>query len=734
MLQAKHIAVLLVILLLTAPSFAQDKEKIKFLIPTEKGSTGLFHLYTADTLRQGELSFSVSGSRYHRQPGDLKFYLYPVSFVVGVHDRIELFASWEAHKRIDPDFILPYKFLPSNVTRASTSLIPAHVLTGTNNPPFRQAWYNDTPFLDVPWSEGAGDFLAGMKFNLASERFGNPIGFSIQPLVRVGLWDDSLMLRRGQSIGTTDFGFDAIVSKNIPGGGTFTVNAGVMRAGEVKDLKRQHYFNYGLGFSAPLGTLKAQFIAELLGTTYFGDSDFTGPAPNGIYNYGTGSNFSLPLLTPAPEANPVAPVDIYAGLRLIPHKSVSISGALGINARGAGDWGLKDNRWGWFVQAAFSRKINRPPTIECSADKTTVIERDSATVRATATDEDDDTLSVAWRTSGGKLTQQENSAVFDSTGLTPGKYTVTAEVTDGEGATATCTSDITVEKRKVAPTISCGEGATIIEGESATLRATAADENNDALTYTWTVDGQAVTNNSPEFTFGSAGKSLGAHTVAVTVTDVDGMTANCSFTVTINRKPNRQPTVSLTLDKSEVYAGDTVNGTAQGSDPDNDPLTYAWTVDGQSRPETGTSIAINTSGMAGGSHTVGVTVRDDRDGTASDTKSFSTRDKIVIPIDGIRPNNVAKARLDEIALRLQQDPRLRATITGYHDDRGSDRVVERTAQRRADAAKDYLVKQHKIDEARIEVKNGGKTNPIGDNTTAEGRKQNRRVEIELFVP
>jgi hypothetical protein len=78
MLRAKHIAVLLVILLLTAPSFAQDKEKIKFLIPTEKGSTGLFHLYTADTLRQGELSFSVSGSRYHRQPGDLKFYLYPV--------------------------------------------------------------------------------------------------------------------------------------------------------------------------------------------------------------------------------------------------------------------------------------------------------------------------------------------------------------------------------------------------------------------------------------------------------------------------------------------------------------------------------------------------------------------------------------------------------------------------------------------------------------------------------
>ena len=169
MLRARHIAALMVILLLTAPSFAQDKEKIKFLIPSEKGSTGLFHLYTADTLRQGEFSISLSGSRFHRQPGDLKFYLYPVSFTVGIHDRIELFASWEAHKRVDPDYILPYKYFPAGGA-SSTSLIPAHILTGTNNPPYRQAWYNDTPFQDVPWSAGAGDISAGASGDLALGR------------------------------------------------------------------------------------------------------------------------------------------------------------------------------------------------------------------------------------------------------------------------------------------------------------------------------------------------------------------------------------------------------------------------------------------------------------------------------------------------------------------------------------------------------------------------------------
>jgi len=310
---------------------------------------------------------------------------------------------------------------------------------------------------------------------------------------------------------------------------------------------------------------------------------------------------------------------------------------------------------------------------------------------------------------------------------------VTAEVNDGE-TTASCSSDITVEKRKIAPTITCQPGtATITEGESTTLRAQASDANNDPLTYAWTVDGQAVTNNQADFVFGSTGRALGAHTVRVTVTDVDGMTASCEFAVTVSQKPNRPPTVSLTLDKSEVYACDTVTATAQGADPDNDTLTYTWTVDGQQRPETGSSIQINTCGLAGGSHTVAVTVRDPRGATATDTKSFSVREKVIVQVDQ-RVDNVAKAKLDEIALKMQQDPRLKATITGYSDDRGSDRAITRAAQRRADQVKDYLVKQHKIDAARIETKSGGKDNPIADNSTAEGRKQNRRVEIELAVP
>jgi outer membrane protein OmpA-like peptidoglycan-associated protein len=702
MLRPKYVLTpIVLILLLTATGFGQDKEKIKYLTPTWKGSTGLFNLYLADTLRQGEYTLGVSSLKFNREPGDLDFSLFPVSATVGVHDRVELFASYEVYKRVHAEQIMV------NKVHNRTDPLPAARLKNG-----KVAWYNDAPLMDVGFGDGSGDLWTGIKFNLLSERRGSAVGLALQPIARFHLTNNREHLARGLTSGATDYGIDAILSKNLVGGGYFTANAGFMLAQDALRIDRQNRFNYGLGFDVPLGSLKTHFIAELLGSKFYCTDN-------------------------PPTGNPKSPLDAYAGFRLHPAKWLAVSGAYNLNLAtiNESEWGVNaTGRHGWFAQLAFQRKINRPPTIECSADKATVIEGDPATVKVTVMDEDDDTLTVNWKTSGGKLTQQENAAVFDSTGLTPGKYTVTAEVNDGE-TTASCSSDITVEKRKLPPTVSCQPGtATLTEGESTTLRAQASDPNNDALTYSWTVDGQSVTNNQPEFVFGSTGRAFGAHTVNVTVTDVDGMTANCGFSVTVNQRPNHPPTVSLSLDKSDVYMCDTITAVAQGADPDNDTLTYSWTVDGQQRPETGSQIQINTCGLAGGSHTVAVTVTDPRGATATDTKSFSVREKVIIQIDKIKPDNVAKAKLDEIALKMQQDPRLRATITGYTDDRGSDKVITRTAQQRADAVRDYLVTQHKIDAARIETKSGGKDNPIADNSTAEGRKQNRRVEIEMFVP
>lgn len=379
---------------------------------------------------------------------------------------------------------------------------------------------------------------------------------------------------------------------------------------------------------------------------------------------------------------------------------------------------------------------NRPPVLNCIADMSTIIEGNSVTIQSNATDPDrNDQLSFNWSAAQGSLSTQNGSASFDSTGLSPGNYTVGLEVRDKKQNLATCEVSLTVDKNKIAPVIACEpSNVNVTEGQSTTIAARASDGNNDALTYSWSVDGSSVTNNQPSFDFGTAGRSVGDHTVQVTVTDVDNLSANCQFNVTVDRRPNTGPTVALTLDKNEVYAGDRVSANAQASDAEGDPMTYSWTLDGQSRSDTSSSISIDTTGLSGGNHSVAVTVQDDRDGSGSATQTLSVREKLVVQVSGIRPDNLAKAALDEIALKMRQNSQLRITLTGHTDDRGSEAVNQRTGQRRADAVKAYLVDDQNVAESRIEAGSAGETQPAADNETAQGRQDNRRVEIELYVP
>jgi len=98
---------------------------------------------------------------------------------------------------------------------------------------------------------------------------------------------------------------------------------------------------------------------------------------------------------------------------------------------------------------------------------------------------------------------------------------------------------------------------------------------------------------------------------------------------------------------------------------------------------------------------------------------------------GTRLSNIAKAKLDEVALKMKQDPALRATVLGYSDSQGSEAANLKISQQRAEAVKDYLVKRHGIDAARITTEAKGSADPVGDNSTAAGRQENRRAVIIL---
>jgi len=92
----------------------------------------------------------------------------------------------------------------------------------------------------------------------------------------------------------------------------------------------------------------------------------------------------------------------------------------------------------------------------------------------------------------------------------------------------------------------------------------------------------------------------------------------------------------------------------------------------------------------------------------------------------------ARKRLDDVAMALKDDPRP-IVIVGHTDSRGDDEMNMRLSERRADAVRQYLT-MHGIREDRVVAQGAGETQPVADNKSAEGRANNRRVELILQGP
>lgn len=93
----------------------------------------------------------------------------------------------------------------------------------------------------------------------------------------------------------------------------------------------------------------------------------------------------------------------------------------------------------------------------------------------------------------------------------------------------------------------------------------------------------------------------------------------------------------------------------------------------------------------------------------------------------------ARKVLDFVAQSLKANPDINVEIQGYTDSQGSDAVNRRLSQARAQSVRAYLV-QKGVGADRLTARGYGESNPIADNSTAEGREQNRRVELKKQSP
>ncbi len=94
----------------------------------------------------------------------------------------------------------------------------------------------------------------------------------------------------------------------------------------------------------------------------------------------------------------------------------------------------------------------------------------------------------------------------------------------------------------------------------------------------------------------------------------------------------------------------------------------------------------------------------------------------------------AKQQLDEVATAAIQMKGYTIEITGFASAEGSAKANKALSQKRAQAVIDYLVETHNVPLRRIGQSYGfGELQAVADNTTREGREQNRRVEVKLLV-
>src|SRR6266852_2346131 len=205
-------------------------------------------------------------------------------------------------------------------------------------------------------------------------------------------------------------------------------------------------------------------------------------------------------------------------------------------------------------------------------------------------------------------------------------------------------------------------------GGTVTVHVNASDPDNDSLTYSYSATGGSVEGTGPEARWSSTGAAVGSYTVNVKVDDGKGGTASCSADIRVEEKPNHPPTASLSVERSPILPGERTGVTCNGSDPDNDPLTYSYTTTGGQIVGSGSNVQFDSTGLQPGSYTVNCSVNDGRGASADASGKVEVKEppqiKQLIEADpDLNPAEKQKILKNLLTVRLANNRRVDVTLS-----------------------------------------------------------------------
>jgi len=727
---------------------------------TPGGPTGLFTIYDGDTLRKGEFTFSVAYSNYDRDPGNVDISVIPLSFNVGINDHLELFFSTEGYRGVKVNnpknlssFYLPNSQLFFGSTLLCTGpamILPPERVSGSTQlvgfsplfrPPGPPCNVGGQGFVQFPFVGGTGPNF-GLTGNNIAPPFVSRLGAATGSSSNFGAAANFPGV--GSVVGGILPGI-VLTTRVIPANLTFNTLT-------VPDL-----FTI-----APSYLPDAPFINRLYGESSFGTmqagAKWRISSPNDALGYGligfyrwypdkaddfSGFNQLQRGASPGGSIGDFGVGGFISG-RLSRSVNLSANATYILNSNpksdafGGGKVALLDRPDEFITGVGFDFPLNKH--FQPIAELKSVMYVGGRTPNAFPNNPVDFLGGVRlfparwWGLSGWYRLHlnPQGGRLFGSSQTFPAGFTPSSDpngygfqffaghrnerapsILPNQPPTASLAASASTITLPCPPDMHSTSGSCpAAPTSSVNLTTTASDPDGDTLLYSYTVTGGRVTGEGANVAWDLSGMGPGTYTASVDVDDGCGCITSSTTSVTIatcsDCVPNLVcPTVNVTC-PSDVSEGGSVTFTAnftQGT-PQVTP-TYNWTVSaGTITSGQGTSaITVDTKGLGGQTVTATVEVGG-VDPSCPRTASCSTPVRPNAPparkfdeYGNIRFND-EKARLDNFAIQLQNEPTAQGYLIGY----GS---CDAEGQTRANRAKDYLVNTRGIDAGRIMVVDGG---------------------------
>ena len=106
--------------------------------------------------------------------------------------------------------------------------------------------------------------------------------------------------------------------------------------------------------------------------------------------------------------------------------------------------------------------------------------------------------------------------------------------------------------------------------------------------------------------------------------------------------------------------------------------------------------------------------------------------QVQFEFDDYKLGSAAGSTLDQIGSVLASHPRYALEVRGYADAKGTDRYNYKLGRERAEEVVRYLMAHHNVPMSRIAMVSFGEESPVADNSSTDGRAQNRRVQVRVL--